>query len=79
MDSKLASVLASVFGINVADVTLSLSKADVPNWDSLKQMDLVTSIESEYDLTLELMDIVLMTSVDAIVKILVEKGVALEH
>ena len=78
MDNKLGVILASVFGVNVSDVSLKLTKADIQSWDSLKQMDLVTTLEREYSITLELMDIVSMTSVETIVGVLREKGVRLE-
>lgn len=79
MDNKLASILANVFGINATEVTMSLTKADVQNWDSLKQMDLVTTLEREYSITLELMDIVTMISVKSIAEVLASKGIKLEH
>lgn len=79
MDKKLSSILSNVFGINASDISLKSTKADLHSWDSLKQMDLVTTLEREYGLTLELMDIVSMTSVEAITKVLRDKGVALEH
>ncbi len=78
MDKKLAEVLAEVFGMRAADITAQLTKADVGSWDSLKQMDLVVSLEREYDISLELMDIVAMTSVATIMEILTAKGVSLE-
>jgi acyl carrier protein len=77
MDRKLAGLLAEVFNLREADITPELTKADVGNWDSLKQMDLVVSLEREYDLSLEIPDIVRMTSVGAIMEVLREKGVSL--
>lgn len=79
MDKKLSTILANVFGINTSDISLKLTKADLQSWDSLKQMDLVTTLEREYEVALELMDIVSMTSVEAIAKVLRDKGVELEH
>ena len=77
MDHKLAALLAEVFNLRAADITPELTKADVGNWDSLKQMDLVMTLEREYDLALEIPDIVRMTSVGAIVEVLRDKGVSL--
>lgn len=77
MNSRLAAVLADVFALRVAEIHPSLQKAEVGTWDSLKQMDLVLSLEREYDIALEIPDIVTMTSVGAIVHVLKSKGVDL--
>lgn len=74
MDERLGSVLADVFGMRAADIHPGLAKGDVASWDSLKQMDLVMSLEREYGITLEIIDIVAMTSVAAIVEVLAAKG-----
>jgi acyl carrier protein len=55
----------------------TLQREDVGTWDSLRQMDLVVSLEREYDLQLEIEDIIRMDSVGAIVKVLQDKGVNL--
>ena len=78
MDKKLQEVLADVFGIHESDITLQTSKSDIDSWDSLKQMDLVISLERTYNITLTIQDIVAMTSVMSIVQALREKGVTLE-
>ena len=79
MDHKLAALLAEVFNLREADIMPELTKADVGNWDSLKQMDLVMTLEREYAVALEISDIVRMTSVGAIVEVLRGKGVSLEN
>jgi acyl carrier protein len=78
MDSRLQSTLASVFGLREADIREELTQDDVGAWDSLKQMDLVVSLENEYGIALEIPDIIRMTSVADIVAVLREKGVNLE-
>ena len=78
MDKKLQGLLADVFGVRESEITPETTKGDVESWDSLKQMDLVMSLERAYDLTLDIQDIVAMTSVAAIVQVLRDKGVRLE-
>ena len=78
MNKKLVELLAEVFGLRAAEIHPDLQKADVGTWDSLKQMDLVTSLEAAYDIALEIPDILRMTSVAEIVAVLEEKGVQLE-
>lgn len=77
MNKKLAEILAEVFALRVAEVHPGLNKSDVGTWDSLKQMDLVMSLEREYGIALDIPDIVRMTSVAEIMAVLAEKGVDL--
>jgi acyl carrier protein len=77
MNQRLASVLAEVFGIRTDQVTPELTKNQVGSWDSLKQMDLVMTLEREFDIALEIPDIVRMDSVASIIDVLKGKGVDL--
>lgn len=77
MNKKLAEILAEVFSLRISEIQPGLQKADVGNWDSLKQMDLVMSLEREYGIALDIPDIVRMTSVAEIMAVLAEKGVDL--
>ena len=77
MNKKLAEVLAEVFGLSVAEIQPKLRKCDVGTWDSLKQMDLVMSLEREYCIALDIPDILRMTSVAEIMAVLQDKGVDL--
>ncbi len=77
MDERLKNVLADVFGMKESYIHLQLTKNEVANWDSLKQMDLVMTLEKEYSITLEITDIINMQSVKSIVEVLLEKGVEL--
>ena len=78
MNKQLAQKLASVFRIRESDINLALTQQDVSSWDSLTQMDLVISLEQEYDIVLDIDDIVKMTSVSHIVDVLRSKGVVFE-
>lgn len=77
MNQRLISVLANVFGLKEDQINMELSKETVGSWDSLKQMDLVVSIEREFDIALEIPDIIKMMSVAGIVDVLSNKGVNL--
>jgi len=77
MDTHLASVLADVFGLRTSQIVPGLTKDQVGSWDSLKQMDLVMSLEREFDIALEIQDIIKMDSVKNIIEILESKGVDL--
>ncbi|OQW92248.1 MAG: hypothetical protein BWK78_02230 [Thiotrichaceae bacterium IS1] len=77
MNKRLVSVLSEVFGLRADKIVPELTKNDVGSWDSLKQMDLVVSIEREFDITLEIPDIIRMNSIGDIIEVLVGKGVDL--
>jgi acyl carrier protein len=77
MDKRLAEVLAEVFELRVNEIRPELQKSNIGIWDSLKQMDLVLSLEREYDIALDIPDIVRMTSVATIMDVLNDKGVTL--
>jgi acyl carrier protein len=77
MNPKLAGVLAEVFGLRATEIQPALQKSEVGTWDSLKQMDLVMSLEREYGIALDIPDIVRMTSVATIMDVLKDKGVDL--
>ena len=78
MNNRLTDLLSEVFGIRRDLVTPELTKHDVGSWDSLKQMDLVVSLEREFAIALEIPDIISMVSVRDIITVLRNKGVNLE-
>ncbi|HEY8383541.1 MAG TPA: acyl carrier protein [Microvirga sp.] len=75
MDNRLLGVLAEVLGLRVSDIRIDMTKEDIENWDSLKQMDLIMSIEREYNIELELADILRMNTIVNIATVLREKGI----
>lgn len=77
MNKRLAAILAEVFRVKEADIHPGLKKADVGSWDSLKQMDLVMTLENEYGIMLVIPDILRMVSVAGIIDVLTEKGIDL--
>jgi len=78
MNQRAAAVLSRVFGLKETEIHPGLTKEDVGSWDSLKQMDLVASLEQEYVITLGIPEIIRMQSVGAILEVLKEQGVDLE-
>lgn len=78
MNKQLAEVLSEVLGLRWTDIEPNLQKYDVGTWDSLKQMDLVISLERQYSIALDIPDIKRMVSVAKIMDVLREKGVDLD-
>ena len=77
MNQRLALVLAEIFGMRADQINPELTKDAVGSWDSLKQMDLVMTLEREFGIALEIPDIVRMNSVANIIDVLEGKGVDL--
>ena len=74
MNEKLIKILAEVFEIKESAIQLDLTNGDIDTWDSLRQMDLVVSLEEGFDISLEIEDIIAMNSVQSIVDVLTTKG-----
>jgi acyl carrier protein len=79
MNEKTSKILSNVFGIKESDIHPNLTKSDIGSWDSLKQMDLVATLEKEYDITLGIPEIIRMQSVEAILEVLKEQGVDFDN
>jgi len=47
-------------------VTLESSMEDIPEWDSLKHIQLIIAIEEEFDITINFSDTLDMTSIPSI-------------
>jgi len=77
MNNQLKQILSEVFALQTSEIHAELTKEDVVSWDSLKQMDLIVSLENAFPIVLDFTDITKMNSVNAIVTILESKGVDL--
>lgn len=53
MDDFLAFI-ASVFGVDAADLSPDTAYGSIPQWDSLMQLRLIGEIEDEYDVEIPL-------------------------
>ena len=77
MNRRLRNVLSIVLGVRPGELRDDMSQEEIASWDSLRQMDLVISLEREYDIELDLGDIVRMTSIASIAAVLAAKGIDL--
>lgn len=73
MESRIKNVMAAVFEISVEDINEESSPDSINNWDSLNLMNLVVSLEEEFDIELDDSDIVEMLNFKLIVSIIQEK------
>ena len=73
MENRIRNVMAAVFGISVEDINEESSPDSIDNWDSLNLMNLVVSLEEEFDIEFDDSDIVEMLNFKLIVSIIQEK------
>jgi acyl carrier protein len=69
-------VVARALNVPVAQITDATSPETLKRWDSLRHLDLITSIEDAYGVRFSTGEISLATSVREIRRLLGEKGIA---
>ena len=75
MNEILAKILSEVFNIKADQLSENLTRDQITSWDSLRQMDLVNSLEEGFELVFEMEDIFKMNSIQSIIEVLKLKGV----
>lgn len=71
---RVVKVFEEVFDCDAADVSTETVPEDVPKWDSVGHMTLVSGLEGEFGCPFEIDDIMEMSSVAKIVEILEAKN-----
>ena len=72
-DDPLLAVFRSVFQNESLELKDDSSFEDVPGWDSVAHMNLITAIEEEFNVKFSIGDIMSMNSVGAIRDVLAKK------
>jgi len=67
-------ILVKVFGISEENISDDATMNDIPGWDSLTHMDLITAIEEGFCIELDEDEIAEMTSIGNIRKVLITKS-----
>lgn len=70
---KLNQIISEVLRIKEEDLKDSLNMQDLESWDSLRHMDLITSIEKDFDIQFSMNEILIMIDIKTIKKIVSEK------
>jgi len=73
---NLEELLAELLQIPVTKVTADLTMKDLDVWDSLKHMEVIATLEQQFELQFSFDEIVSMRSVGDIKRVLSNKGVA---
>ena len=67
-------ILVKVFGVSEENISDDATMNDIPGWDSLTHMDLITAIEEDFSFELDGDEIAEMTSIRNIRKVLTTKN-----
>lgn len=67
MESQVKEIIARVLNVPMDKVTDDLSSGDIPEWDSVGNLAIISTIEQELDLEFPLEDLFDLTSVQTLV------------
>ncbi len=70
MDPRLQQVMADLFDLSPHEITTEMAMQDVELWDSIKHLELVTTLEATFGVTFDIDDIPTLTNVRAIAEAL---------
>ena len=77
-NKKLTSLLSQILNIKPSDISNFTSPENTPSWDSFNALVIVTGIETEFNVSLNMKDISFMKNVADIKKILTKNGIKFE-
>jgi acyl carrier protein len=66
MFEKINDVLCEVFEVDPSQITLQTSKSDLDEWDSMRQLELITALEKKFSIKFTMDE---MISIDSVTKI----------
>ena len=74
IDERIKDVMAGVFGIDAASINEDSSQDNIEQWDSIKTLDLIVSLEEEFGVSIPLEEVCNMTNYKYIKLTLEELG-----
>lgn len=67
MESQVKEIIARVLNVDIAVVADDLSSGDIPEWDSVGNLAIISTLEQELDLEFPLEDLFDLTSVRSLI------------
>lgn len=67
VETQVKEIIARVLNVDIALITNELSSGDIPQWDSVGNLAIISTIEQELDVEFPLEDLFDLTSVQSIV------------
>lgn len=74
--AKLLQVIADLFQVDPASLSDNSSQDNVPNWDSLGMVNLVSELEQVFHVQFDILEVQDLKNVGLIKSLLIEKGIA---
>jgi acyl carrier protein len=68
MEEQVKGIIARVLNVDLGQITDELCSGDIPEWDSVGNLAIISTIEQELDLEFPLEDLFDLTSVRSIVE-----------
>ena len=65
---KVFEIIANVLNVNVNEITLESTVGDFPSWDSLGQLNILQSVQDEFDVEFEPEEMMDIEDVNDIIK-----------
>ena len=76
IEQRVFRIVSAVFGLTLSSVSRAMSADDVQNWDSVNVINLLLALESEFDIMIDVDEAEQLLSVELVLAILAEKGIA---
>ncbi len=67
MEDQVKEIIARVLNVEIGDITNGLSSGDIPQWDSVGNLAIISTIEQELNIEFPLEVLFDLTSVQSIV------------
>jgi len=67
MESQIKEIIARVLNVDLSVISNDLSSGDIPEWDSVGNLAIISTLEQELDVEFPLEDLFDLTSVRSIV------------
>jgi acyl carrier protein len=71
--SRLQTIFRDVFDDDAIVITRTTHAGEIPDWDSLAQINLVVAIEKEFGITMSLQDLATLTNVGDMIDLIPAK------
>jgi acyl carrier protein len=72
---KLEEIIANIFELDPSQIKKEMTPIDIETWDSLSQLNLISAIEREFQIKLEIDEIFTVMKIGDIYDLLSKKGV----
>lgn len=72
MEEKIKQIMANVFLVDLSEIHEHTSPDNLGQWDSINQLNLITSLEEEFNITIEDEQIIEMLNYKLVVEVVKE-------